>query len=45
MAKSAHWYGHVLSRENGHVLRRVLDFGVEGQMEKKEAEEDIEEAG
>ena len=26
MASSVHWYGHVLRRYNGHVLRRVLDF-------------------
>ena len=25
------WYGHVLRREDGHVLRRTLDFEVEGQ--------------
>ena len=31
MAISVCWYGHVLSREDGHVLRRSLDFEVEGQ--------------
>ena len=31
MANSVHWYGHLLRREDGHVLRRVLDFEVEGQ--------------
>ena len=30
MASSVHWYGHVLWRENGHVLRSVLDFVVKG---------------
>ena len=25
------WYCHVLRREVGHVLRRALDFEVEGQ--------------
>ena len=25
-ANIVHWYGHVLSREDGHVLRRALDF-------------------
>ena len=30
MANSVHWYGHVLRREDGHVLRRALDFEVEG---------------
>ena len=28
------WYGHVLRRENGHVLRRALHFEVEGQRKK-----------
>ena len=41
MANSVHWYGHVLRREDGHVLR-ILDFEVEG---KREAEENMEEAG
>ena len=26
---SVHWYGLVLSREDGHVLRRSLKFEVE----------------
>ena len=34
MANSAHWYGHVLMREDGHVFRRVLDFELEGQSKK-----------
>ena len=34
MAYSVHWYGYVLRREGGHVLRRVLDFEVEGQRKK-----------
>ena len=34
MANSIRWYGHVLNREDGHVLRRVLDFEVEGHKEK-----------
>ena len=25
-ANSVRWYGHVLSREDSHVLRRALDF-------------------
>ena len=28
------WYGHVLRREDGHILRRTLDFVVEGQWKK-----------
>ena len=31
MANSVPWYGHVLRREDGHVLRRSLDVEVEGQ--------------
>ena len=34
MANSVCWYGHVLSREDGHILRRALDFEVEGQRKK-----------
>ena len=34
MANSVCWYGHVLRREDGHVLRRALDFEVEGQRKK-----------
>ena len=26
MANSVRWYGHVLRREDGHVMRRALDF-------------------
>ena len=51
MANSVHWHGHVLKREDGHVLRMALDFEVEGQRMKgkskdeREAKEDIEKAG
>ena len=50
MANSVHWHGHVLRREDGHVLRRALDFEVEGQSKGKskqdwEAKEDMEKAG
>ena len=34
MANSACWYGHVLRREDGHVLRRAFDFEVECQRKK-----------
>ena len=33
-ANSVRWYGHVLRREDGQVLRRALDFKVEGQRKK-----------
>ena len=35
MSSSFHWYGHVLRREDGHVLRRALDSEVEGQRKKR----------
>ena len=34
IANSVRWYGHVLRREDGHVLRRSLDFEVGGQRKK-----------
>ena len=34
MANSVCWYGHVLKIENGHVLRKALDFEVEGKRKK-----------
>ena len=35
MANSVCWYGHLLRREDGYVLRRAFDFEVEGQMKKR----------
>ena len=34
MEDSVRWYGDVLRREDGHILRRALDFVVEGQRKK-----------
>ena len=34
MANSVRWYGHVLRREDGHILRRALNYEVEGQRKK-----------
>ena len=34
MANSVRWYGHVLRREDGHVLRAALDIEVGGQRKK-----------
>ena len=31
IVNSVHWYGYMLRREDGHVLRRALNFEVEGQ--------------
>ena len=50
---SACWHGHVLRREDGHVLRRALDFEVEGKNKKgrlkmtwkKQVEEESAKAG
>ena len=33
-ANSVYWCGHVLWREDGHVLRRAFFFAVEGQRKK-----------
>ena len=35
IANSVCWYGHVLTRENGHVLRRALNLEDEGQRKKR----------
>ena len=32
--KAVHWYGHVLGREDGNVLRSALDIVVESQRKK-----------
>ena len=32
MANCGHWYCHVLRTEDGHILRRGLDFEVEERM-------------
>ena len=34
MANSVRWYGHVLRREGGHVIRIALDVEVEYQRKK-----------
>ena len=41
---SVHWYCHILRSEDGHVLRRALNFEVEGQRKKGLAEVNIEKA-
>ena len=33
MGNSVHWYGYVLRRKDGHVLRNSLDFEVKDQRE------------
>ena len=34
MANSVRWNGHVLRKEDGHVLKRALDFEVDDQGKK-----------
>ena len=34
MANSVRWNGHVLKREEGHMLRRALDYDVNVQRKK-----------
>ena len=38
MANSVCWYGQVLRRDYGHVLKSALDFVVEGQGNKGKLE-------
>ena len=38
------WYGHVLRREDGHVLRKALEFEVKGKEEVRTTKEDVEDA-
>ena len=53
MVNSVRWYGHVLRREDGVVLRRALDIEVEGQRRKwrlkriwkKQVEEEVVKVG
>ena len=34
LASSVRWYGHVMRREDSHVLIRSLDLKIEAQMKK-----------
>ena len=38
-----HYFGHVMRKEDGHVLRSALDTGLRSK-EGKEAEKDMDEA-
>ena len=44
IANSMHCYGRVLRMEDGHAMRRALEFEVGGQRRKKNPE-DMEKAG
>ena len=44
-ANAMRWYGHVLRRDDGHVLRRALEFEmIEGHEEARTTKEDMEDA-
>ena len=43
-ANGVRWYGHVLRRDDGHVLRKALEFEGEGQEEARTTKEDVEDA-
>ena len=43
-ANGVRWYGHVLRREDGHVLRRAFEFDGERSEEEGKAKEDVEDA-
>ena len=53
MENSVRWYGHVLRREDGYMLRRALNFGVNVQRMKgrpnrtckRQVEEESDEVG
>ena len=42
-ASGVKWYGHVLRRDDGHVLRKALEFEVKGE-KKGEDDQDVEDA-
>ena len=52
-ANRVRWYGHVVRRDEGHVLKRALDFEVDGKrkqgqpkkMPKKYVEEESKKVG
>ena len=33
-ANGVRWYGHVLRKDDGHVLRKALDFEVQGKRKR-----------
>ena len=37
-ANGVRWYGHVLRRDNGHVLRKTLKFEVKGKRKRGQGE-------
>ena len=43
MAKSVYCQGHVLRRQDGYVMKRALEFEVEGQKKKRTWKKQVEE--
>ena len=43
-ANGVRWYGHVLRRDDGHVLRKSIRVRSEGQEEARTTKEDVEDA-
>ena len=43
-ANGLRWYGHVLRRDDWHVLRKVLEFEVKGKRKWGEPKKDVEDA-
>ena len=43
-ANGVRWYGHVLRRDDGCVLRKVLEFEVRGKRNSRTTKEDVEDA-
>ena len=49
-ANGARWYGHVLRRDDGHVLRKALEFEVkdkrkQGRTKKMQVEKESKSVG
>ena len=38
------WYGYVLRKDGGYVLRKALEFEVKGNEEARATNEDVEDA-
>ena len=43
-ANGVRWYGHVLQRDYGHVLRKVLEFEVKGKRKRGRPKKSVEDA-
>ena len=43
-ANRVRWYGHVLRRDDGHVMRKAPEFEVRGQEGSRTTKEDVEDS-